>query len=62
MQTPYVISVGVGSFPKMSIQLHPCSPVANAGASLRGTVVCINTNVMDVVKMNTASIEYEEEE
>ena len=46
----------------MSIQLHPCSPVANAGASLRGTVVCINTNVLDVVKMNTASIEYEEEE
>ena len=57
-----MISVGVGSFPKMSIQLHPCSPVANAGASLRGTVVCINTNVMDAVKMKTALIEDEEED
>ena len=38
----------------MSIDLHPSSPVANAGASLRGTVVCINTDVMDVVKMKTA--------
>ena len=28
--------------------------MANVGASLRGTVVCINTDVMDVVKMTTA--------
>ena len=54
VQTPYVISVGVGSFPKMSIKLNASSPVANVGASLRGTVVCINTDVMDVVKMTTA--------
>ena len=38
----------------MSIDLHPSSPVANAGGSLRGTVVFINTDVMDVVKMKTA--------
>ena len=49
-----MISVGVGSFPKMSIDLHPSSPVANAGGSLRGTVVFINTDVMDIVKMKTA--------
>ena len=49
-----MISVGVGSFPEMSFDLHPSSPVANAGGSLRGTVVFINTDVMDVVKMKTA--------
>ena len=49
-----MISIGVGSFPKMSIDLHPSSPVANAGGSLRGTVVFINTDVMDVVRMKTA--------
>ena len=54
VQTPYVISVGIGSFPKMSIELHPSSLVTNVGASLRGTVVCINTDVMDVVKMTKA--------
>ena len=38
----------------MSIELHPSSLVTNVGASLRGTVVFINTDVMDVVKMKTA--------
>ena len=46
----------------MSIEVHPSSLVTNVGASLRGTVVCINTNVMDFVKMKIALIEDEEEE